>query len=64
MLSDKLNSKLYSKGLPANLPKENSADLKTTGFDLTVSWRDQIKLAPNTPGNTSPKVNMSFVFLR
>ena len=31
--------------LGANLPKENSADLKTTGFDLTVSWRDQIKLA-------------------
>ena len=30
--------------LGANLPKENSADLKTTGFDLTVSWRDQIKL--------------------
>lgn len=27
------------------VPLENAADLKTTGWDLTISWRDQFKLA-------------------
>lgn len=44
--------------LGANLPKENSADLKTTGFDLTVSWRDQIKLA-GKPLEYSLEFNLS-----
>lgn len=26
-------------------PLENAADLKTTGWDLTINWRDQFKLA-------------------
>lgn len=30
--------------LGAAVPKENAADLKTTGWDLTVNWRDQFKL--------------------
>lgn len=29
-------------------PLENAADLKTTGWDLTVSWRDNVKLAGKT----------------
>lgn len=29
-------------------PLENAADLKTTGWDLTVSWRDNLKLAGKT----------------
>lgn len=31
--------------LGASVPKENAADLKTTGWDLTVNWRDNVKLA-------------------
>lgn len=31
--------------LGASIPKENAADLKTTGWDLTISWRDNLKLA-------------------
>lgn len=29
-------------------PLENAADLKTTGWDLTISWRDNVKLAGKT----------------
>lgn len=31
--------------LGTSVPLENAADLKTTGWDLTISWRDQFKLA-------------------
>lgn len=31
--------------LGTDVPLENAADLKTTGWDLTISWRDQFKLA-------------------
>lgn len=31
--------------LGTSVPQENAADLKTTGFDLTVSWRDKIQVA-------------------
>lgn len=31
--------------LGANEPLENAADLKTTGWDLTISWRDKFDLA-------------------
>ena len=31
--------------LGASEPLENAADLKTTGWDLTISWRDKLQLA-------------------
>lgn len=31
--------------LGTSVPKENAADLKTTGWDLTLNWRDQFKLS-------------------
>lgn len=31
--------------LGTSVPQENAADLKTTGFDLTIGWRDQFKVA-------------------
>lgn len=31
--------------LGEKVPLENAADLKTTGWDLTVTWRDNLKLA-------------------
>lgn len=34
--------------LGTGVPMENAADLKTTGWDLTVSWRDNLKLAGET----------------
>ncbi len=31
--------------LGTSVPQENAADLKTVGFDLTIAWRDKVKLA-------------------
>lgn len=31
--------------LGTSVPQENAADLKTTGFDLTIGWRDKIQVA-------------------
>ncbi|WP_299578283.1 TonB-dependent receptor [uncultured Sunxiuqinia sp.] len=42
---------MYTSGLPvpavfgASVPKGNYADMETKGWELTVSWRDQFKLA-------------------
>ena len=43
--------------LGTSVPLENAADLKTTGWDLTVSWRDQFKLA-GKPFNYSASFNI------
>lgn len=40
----------------ANEPKENAADLRTRGFELTLTWKDQFKL-----GRSDFKYNASFV---
>ena len=37
--------KVLPSVLGTGIPPENSADLKTTGFELTVSWRDKFDLA-------------------
>ncbi len=37
--------KILPNVLGASVPQENAADLKTKGFELTISWRDQLKLA-------------------
>lgn len=31
--------------LGTDVPKQNAADLKTEGWELTVGWKDQFKLA-------------------
>ena len=36
--------KVLPNVLGTAFPPENSADLKTTGFEITVSWRDQFEL--------------------
>jgi TonB-linked SusC/RagA family outer membrane protein len=52
-----------SKELPgifgADPPQSNAADLKTIGFDLTVSWRDQIKNVGGFPLNYSVRFLLS-----
>lgn len=37
--------KTLPKVLGASEPQENAADLRTTGWEITASWKDQIKLA-------------------
>lgn len=39
--------KVLPKVLGTDVPQENSADLKTTGFELSIAWRDQFELAGN-----------------
>lgn len=43
--------------LGTGVPLENAADLKTTGWDLTVTWRDQFKLA-GKPFNYNASFNI------
>lgn len=43
--------------LGTSVPLENAADLKTTGWDLTINWRDQFKLA-NKPFNYGLSFNI------
>lgn len=50
--------KVLPNVLGTDVPQENSADLKTTGFELTISWRDQFELAGN-PFNYSLDINLS-----
>lgn len=51
-----------SKELPgvvgADAPRENAADLKTRGWELSVEWRDQFELAGD-PFRYGIKVNLS-----
>ena len=42
----------------ASSPKENSADLRTKGYELSISWRDSFKLA-GKPFNYSLRASMS-----
>ncbi|WP_372948056.1 SusC/RagA family TonB-linked outer membrane protein [Mariniphaga sp.] len=52
----RLTTDMYTSGLPvpavfgASVPKGNYADMKTNGWELSVSWRDQVELA-NKPFN-------------
>ena len=43
--------------LGTGVPLENAADLKTTGWDLTITWRDQFKLA-GKPFNYNASFNI------
>lgn len=42
----------------ASAPKENNADLRTKGYELSLSWRDSFKLL-GKPFNYNVRVNMS-----
>ena len=50
--------RILPKVLGTSVPQENAADLKTTGFDLTISWRDQFELA-GAPFHYSLDFNLS-----
>ncbi|MEZ5103985.1 MAG: TonB-dependent receptor [Draconibacterium sp.] len=47
----RLTTDMYTNGLPvpavfgASVPKGNYADMKTNGWEISVSWRNQFKLA-------------------
>lgn len=42
----------------ADSPKQNTADLRTKGYEISISWRDQIRLA-GKPFGYSIKANLS-----
>lgn len=44
--------------LGTSVPRENAADLKTTGWDLTISWRDHFNLK-GKPFNYNVNFNLS-----
>ena len=61
-IRDTKNMLVQGNALPsvygADAPKENSADLRTRGYEISVGWRDSFKLA-GKPFNYSVRASLS-----